>query len=251
MHCGLRQVQACKHLDTNSDPQVILDHLLTYHLERVSTNAESTQNHRPTSDSQSTHVVVNQQQPHRRQRHFQTQSQLRQTPVKNKKFKCVKCHYRANLCWRISKHFNTDHREVKFNRNTCIQVLDEDKAKRTLEAYERNHASDRILCKPYKCGKCEYRAAKKDNAYWHMRRIHRVEFYEARRLVKVLPVDEAEKTVGDYNKEFVGKSGLFCSKLLLKAKGKTGSAASNRDALTSKTQSSSLSLRTCCNKRRC
>jgi hypothetical protein len=42
-----------------------------------------------------------------------------------------------------------------------------------------------------------------------MRRIHQVDFSEARRLVKALPLDEAEKTVGDYNKKFLSKNGLF------------------------------------------
>jgi hypothetical protein len=126
-------------------------------------------------------------------------------------------------------------------------VLDEDEAMRTLKVYEQNHATDSILCKPYKCGKCEYRTARKDNVYAHMHRVHKVEFHKIKKLVKVLPLDEAEKTVGEFNKKFVRESGLFCSKLLLRAKGKTRSAASNSDALTSKTQSSSMNLRKGCN----
>jgi hypothetical protein len=90
-------------------------------------------------------------------------------------------------------------------------VLDEEEATRSLAAYKKNQPWKSIPCKPFKCGKCEYRAAQKSNVYAHMRRIHQVEFYEVKRLVKVLPLDEAEKTVKEYNIKFGEKSGRFRS----------------------------------------
>jgi hypothetical protein len=106
-------------------------------------------------------------------------------------------------------------------------VLGKIEARRTLNAYEQTYGRDLILCKPYKCGKCEYRATKRDNAYRHIRQVHRVEFNEAKRLVKVLPLDEAEKTVGDFNKKFADETGRCYIQWRLKTDGKTGSVASN------------------------
>jgi hypothetical protein len=40
-----------------------------------------------------------------------------------------------------------------------------------------------------------------------MRRIHHVEFHEVKSLVKVLPLNEAKKTVKEYNQKFGQKSG--------------------------------------------
>jgi hypothetical protein len=106
-------------------------------------------------------------------------------------------------------------------------VLDEDEATRTLKDYELDPVADSIFCKPYKCGKCEYRTARKDNAYAHMHKVHKVEFYKTKRLVKVLPLDEAAKTVDDYNKKFVSMDGRFRPQLQLDRNAKTGSAAKN------------------------
>jgi DNA-directed RNA polymerase subunit H (RpoH/RPB5) len=126
---------------------------------------------------------------------------------RNKKLKCAKCHFRSNERRCVLRHFKIKHRQYPFNSAQCVQVLDEDEAARTFAAYETNQKSISFACKPFKCGKCEYRAAQKSNAYSHMRRIHQVEFHEVKRLVKVLPLDEAKKTVKEYNIKFGQKSG--------------------------------------------
>jgi hydrogenase maturation factor len=197
-------------------------------------------------DSQTEPEVEN-QQSNFRQRQPKTQLQRSQMAVsnKNKKFKCVKCHFRANWWWCFSKHFKTYHREVMFNNTECIQVLDEDEATRTLEAYEQNRASNRIVCKKYKCGKCEYRTGKLSHAYHHVRQVHKVEFHEAKRLVKVLQLNEARKTMGDYNK-FAGQRSKSCSKLRIKRDRETESAASNGGATTSQIQPGQMAV---CNKK--
>jgi hypothetical protein len=128
---------------------------------------------------------------------------LHRTAVNNKKFKCVKCFFRSNRSRDISTHFSKAHRHVALTRLQRVQVLDDDEATRTLAAYEKNHKSrNNFLCKPYKCGLCEYRAAHKSNAKSHVHHFHKLEFLEADRLVEVLPLDEAEKTVEEYNNKF-------------------------------------------------
>jgi KRAB domain-containing zinc finger protein len=177
---------------------------------------------------------------------LKTQLQHGQTTIKNKKFKCVKCHYRANWWWFISKHFKIEHREVKFKLTECVQVLDEDEATRTLVAYERNQASKSMPCKPYKCGKCEYRTGNKPDINRHLRQIHRAEFREANMLVKVLPLEEAAMTVNDYNNKFAGQKSYSCSKLRLKRDEKTESTASNSGAIRSNIQPGQVVV---CNKK--
>jgi hydrogenase maturation factor len=127
----------------------------------------------------------------------------------NRKFKCVECYYRSNYLMCVTRHSRMAHPQVVFSRSQSFQVLDDDEATRTLAAYEKNFVKQKnFACKPYKCGICEHRSLQISNAYTHMRQVHQVEFYEAYRLVEVLPLDEAEKTVGDYNKKFVlGKYG--------------------------------------------
>jgi hypothetical protein len=142
---------------------------------------------------------------------LQTENQ-RQTKFNNKKFKCVKCHFRSNLLGCMTKHFKIVHWQVAFDRKQCIQVLDEAEATRTLAAYEQNHAGQSVVCKPFKCVLCEYRTTQRPNVYIHMRRFHQAESHEAERVVEVLPLDEAEKTVGDYNKKFARKRGRYFSR---------------------------------------
>jgi hypothetical protein len=112
---------------------------------------------------------------------------------RNKKFKCGKCFFRSNWQWNVLQHFKAAHRQVPFNPTQCVQVLDEEEATRSLAAYKKNQPWKSIPCKPFNCGKCEYRAAQKSNVYGHMRRVHHVESHEVKRLVKVLPLDEAKK----------------------------------------------------------
>jgi hypothetical protein len=141
----------------------------------------------------------------------QTERELeKQPPVNNKKFKCVKCFFRSNRLEDILSHFGKAHRHMALSHLKRVQVLDEDEATRTLAAYEKNHkSSNNFLCKPYKCGICEYRAAQKSNASSHIRQIHKIGFYQAWRLVIYLPLDEAEKTVGEYIKKFGRKRPTF------------------------------------------
>jgi hypothetical protein len=128
---------------------------------------------------------------------LKTNNKNTQTEDKNKtkKFKCVKCHLRSNWQKNVLNHFKIKHRQVPFNPTQCVQVLDEVEAARTFAAYEKKHAVKIHTCKPYKCGQCEYRAAYKYNAYYHMQKVHKVDSYEAKRLVEVLSLDEAQKTV--------------------------------------------------------
>jgi hypothetical protein len=139
-----------------------------------------------------------------------------QTTVGNKKFKCVECHFRSNLPRCIKTHFKITHPHVKFSQTQCFQVLDEDEATRTLAAYKKNPRGDRYACKPFKCGKCEYRAAHKSTTYRHLTQVHKLDHFKAKRLLEVMPFDDAEKTVGDYNKKFVCDSGISCAKFWLK-----------------------------------
>jgi hypothetical protein len=162
----------------------------------------------------------------------------RQTLVKNKKFKCAQCFFRANWPSYISRHFKMLHWQVPFNDAHCIQVLDEKEATRTLAAYEKNHVGQFITCKPYKCGKCEFRATRRTFVYFHMREIHHVEIAESRRLVEVLPLDEAEKTVKEYNKKFTRHRLRF-----LQEKENMKSVA-NDSSTASKDQSDQLILQT-------
>jgi hypothetical protein len=61
-----------------------------------------------------------------------------------------------------------------------------------------------------------------------MRRAHQLELHQAKGMIKVLPLDEAEKTLGEYNKKkFAGiQRGRFYAKLKLR-EGETGPAASS------------------------
>jgi hypothetical protein len=142
------------------------------------------------------------------QLHLQTEKQS-QTEIKNKKFKCVQCHFRSNSRTYVFQHFKKAHPQLTFNRVHCIQVLDEEEAMRTLAFYEQNLAGTNFVGKPYKCRLCEHRASQKPNAYKHIRKVHQVEFHEAKKLVEVLPFDEAIKTVGEYNQKFGYKSGRY------------------------------------------
>jgi hydrogenase maturation factor len=145
----------------------------------------------------------------------------------NRKFKCAECHYRSNWSMCVTRHFRMAHPQVVFNRSQCIQVLDEEEATRTLAAYEQNYGGNNFAYKPFKCGMCEYRSTYISNAHSHMRHVHQVEFYEAKRLVKSLPLDEALKTVGAYNKKFVlnkdGARPKFRSNIASHKEGKTES----------------------------
>jgi hypothetical protein len=150
--------------------------------------------------------------------------------VSNKKFKCVECHYRSNGPRFVKMHFKLTHRQAVFNRQQCIQVLDEDEATRTLADYEKKYFNKNLVSKPFECGICEYRATTKGNAHDHMLQIHQVALNEAKRLVKVLPSDEANKTVDEYNKKIACKTGLYYTKLRLERKDETKSAAKNKQA---------------------
>jgi hydrogenase maturation factor len=155
-------------------------------------------------------AITSEDQPHQHLLQTDNKSQT-EDENENKKFICVKCHFRSNWQRNVLNHFKRTHRQVSFNPAQCVQSLDEEEAARTLAAYEKNQRWKSIPCKPFKCGKCEYRAALKSNAYSHMRRIHHVEFYEVKRLVKVLSLDEARKTVKEYNLKFGKKSGRYRS----------------------------------------
>jgi hypothetical protein len=56
-----------------------------------------------------------------------------------------------------------------------------------------------------------------------MHKVHKVEFHKTKRLVKVLPLDEAAKTVDDFNKKFADETGRCYIQWRLKTDGKTGS----------------------------
>jgi hypothetical protein len=142
-----------------------------------------------------------------------SQIQPSQMAVCNKNFKCVKCHFRSSRPGYVSVHFKKAHSEVALTRLECVEVLDENEAERTLATYDQIYRNDSIDCKPFKCGICEFRVAKKSNVYSHMRRVHKIGIHDAKLLVHVLSLDEAEKTVGDYNKKFVCESGRYCPKL--------------------------------------
>jgi hypothetical protein len=162
-------------------------------------------------DSQPRHEFENQQPL---QSHLQTTKNSK-TTVRNRKFKCVKCHFRSSWPIFVAKHFKVAHRREAFHHNQCFRVLDEDEATRTLDAYEQKYEKKSLSCKPYKCMKCDYRAAQKCSTYRHLWHVHKVEYHEVMRLVEVLPLDEAKKTVGDYNKKFAFEGGHFCPTLQL------------------------------------
>jgi hypothetical protein len=195
-------------------------------LNRADSNAMSS-----TEKCNQSECVAVSQQPHSIQLQLQAQSQRRRTASSgSKKFKCVSCFYRSNLPRYVSVHFQMAHRKVALSHLQHYEVLDEDEAMRTLAAYEKNHSSKIFPCKPFKCGKCQYRAARKSYAYGHMRQVHQLEFIEAKRLLVVLPFDEAEKTVNEYNKKFVYDNGRFRPNTRLQRERVAGSAASNSSA---------------------
>jgi hypothetical protein len=158
-------------------------------------------------------VVAFNQQNGLGQCQLQSQRRPRRSAVRNKKIKCALCHYRCNRPTSVLNHFKVAHPQVMLSRLKRYTVLDEDEAARTLIAYKQNHTSIRVGCKPFKCRLCEYRAAQKFTLYTHIFRIHHLERYEAKRQVEILPLDEAKKTVGEYNKKFVFESGRYCLKL--------------------------------------
>jgi hydrogenase maturation factor len=133
------------------------------------------------------------------------------TKVLNKKFKCVICQYRSNWPKSVLKHFKVAHPQVVLSHLKRYTELDEDEATRTLNAYEKIRVGRNFIDKPFQCRLCEYRAAQKTNAYTHIRKVHQVEFCEAKKLLKVLPLDEANKTVGDYNQKVAGRESLSVS----------------------------------------
>jgi hypothetical protein len=171
--------------------------------------------------------TIGNQQP---RQHRSKTKRKRQTQVINKKFKCAKCYFRSNWPKCVLTHFKITHQQETFNRTRCIQVLDDKKATRTVAAYDQHFAYRKFDCKPFKCCKCEHRSAQRCNALSHMRNVHKVDMHEAKRLLRVLPLDEAEKTVGDYNKnKFACQS--FRNLLLEREK-------ETKPATTSKNQSS-------------
>jgi hypothetical protein len=144
--------------------------------------------------------------------------------VGNKKFKCVECFFRSNWLWCVSMHFKAVHKEIPFIQLECAEVLDEDEATRTLAAYDQHFTSKIFDCKPFKCGKCDYRAASRYNAVIHIRRVHKTVLHEAERLVELMPLDKAKSTVREYNTKFVCESGRYRPKLRVEREEETVSA---------------------------
>jgi hypothetical protein len=176
-------------------------------------------------DSQ-TELEIGKQQSCRRQPQLKINFQHRRPAVENKKFKCVECFFRSNWSKAVLGHFSTAHPHLALTRLQQVQVLEKDEATRTLADYETDNRSNKISCRPFKCGMCEFRAAQKFSAHRHMCQVHKVEFHEARRLIKIMSLDEAKQTLGEYNKNYgLYRDIRFFPKWLLKRKGETESVA--------------------------
>jgi hypothetical protein len=132
---------------------------------------------------------ISNRQPHNHQLSKTIEKGLKEVNIK--KYKCAQCYFRSDWSNNVSKQFIIAHWQVTFNEAQCIQVLDEEEATKTLAAYERNYLGNKIVCKPFKCGKCELRTTHKASAYFHMNKIHHIEIHEAKRQVEVLPFDES------------------------------------------------------------
>jgi hypothetical protein len=147
-----------------------------------------------------------------------------------KQFKCTKCWYRSNWSSNVTSHLRAKHGNT-FANYKYVQTLDKAEAARTLDAYNREHGNTRrvhsnrersnavehaagdnleeiLQCKPFKCGMCEYRSGRRINTCRHIIKTHKLEHQRAAKLVTVLPMDEARRTVNMYN-EARDRDGFF------------------------------------------
>jgi hypothetical protein len=199
-----------------------------------------------TSSSSSSTTTIDQKSFKINSRMFTGES--KEEILRCKPYKCSMCEYRTGRRANTCKHMGNIHRVEYKQATRLVTELPMDVARQTINMYNEERTRDgrfkrgkritvnqqpdhqnNFSCKPFKCGLCEYRAAQKSNASSHMQRVHQVESHQACSLVKVLSLNNAKKTLNEYNRNFDSKSGRFNSYSIFNAE--TKSAASKSGAI--------------------